>query len=206
MPLRRPSPPPHHHGRAGTRHRPAEIGGDLGLLHLAAATFAIVVAVIPHAVSTDRAGIVGVVAELPDILDHHVDAMGVAFAEVAATGVVGALATEPDGAVADVVAAFALLAEAVILELPHRREAGGVIGAGNIDVLGADARIGPQDVARIAAGDGRDRPVLVVHVHARLVAAADPAADQHQGMAASAGALGTRHDERLCSAGLHRAV
>src|ERR1700730_13599637 len=184
-----PSAAPHHHGRAGARHPPAEIGGDLGLPRLAAAALAIVVAVAALAVAADRAGIVGVVAQLPHILDHHVDAVGVALAEMAAAGVVWALAAEPDGAVADILPALALLAEAVILELQHRREGEGVIGAGDIDVLGADAGIGPQDLARIAAGDGRDRPVLVVHVHARLGAAPDPAADQHGLVAAIARAF-----------------
>src|SRR5262249_36800040 len=153
------------------------------------AAFAIIIGVAPLAVGTHRAAVVGVVAQLTHVLDHHVDPVGVAFAQMAAAGVVGAAPAEPDGAVAHVVAAFSLLAEAVVLELQHRGEGEGVVGAGDVDVVGSDAGIGPQDVARITAGHGRYRPVLIMHVHARLVTAADDAADEHQGMAAVARAL-----------------
>src|SRR5882672_7410276 len=109
--------PPHHHGRAGAGHRPAEVGRHFGVPDLAAAALAVVVGVAALAVRSDRAGIIDVVAQLPDVLHHHVDAVGVALAQVPARGVVRPLAAELDGAVADVSPAFALLAEAVILQL-----------------------------------------------------------------------------------------
>src|SRR5438045_2240255 len=107
-----------------------------------------------------------------------------------AAGVVGPTAAELDRAVANVFAALALLAEAVILELQHRREGEGVVGAGDVDVLRPDAGIWPKDLARVIAGNSRDRPVLVVHVEPRLVAAADDAANQHERVLAVARALG----------------
>src|SRR3954463_15008266 len=103
---------------------------------------------------------------------------------MAARGVVRPLAAEADRAVADVVAAFALFAEPVILELQHRREGKGVVGAGRVDVLGTDSGIRPQDVLRVMARDGRDRAMLVMHVEPRLVAAPDDAANQDQRMLA----------------------
>ena len=125
---------------------------------------------------------------------------------MAAAGVVGPLSAQPHGAVGDVVATLALLAEAVILELQHGGEGEGVVGAGDVDVLRADAGIGPQDVLGIVASDGRDRAGLVVHVGARLAAAADDAADQGARMAAVLGPVGAGHDHGRGVVGLHAAV
>src|SRR6185295_13283972 len=105
---------PHDHGRARAGIGPAQVGRHLAVLDLAAAALAIVVGVLALAVRPDRAGIVGVVPELPHVLDHHVHAVRIALAEMAAAGVVGSPAAQPHGAVGDVVAALALLAEAVI--------------------------------------------------------------------------------------------
>ena len=77
---------------------PAEIGADLDIPDLAAAALAVVVGVLALAVGADRAGIVGVVAQLADVLDHHVHAVRVALAQMAAAGVVGPLAAELDRA------------------------------------------------------------------------------------------------------------
>src|SRR5437868_6162342 len=99
---------------------------------------------------------------------------------MAAAGIVGPSAAELDGAARDVIAALALLAEAVILELQHRREGEGVIRAGDVDIFRPDPGIGPQDLPCVIAGDGRNRPVLVMHVEPRLVAAADHTADQYR--------------------------
>src|ERR1051326_4556049 len=142
------SPAPHHHGRAGAGHGPAEVGGDFDVLRLAAAALAIVIGVAALAVGTDRAAVVHVMAQLAHVLDHHVDAVGVALAQMPAAGVVGSPPAEPDGAVAHVMPAFALLAEAVVLELKHRGERERVIRARYVHVLRADAGIGPQDLAR----------------------------------------------------------
>ncbi len=59
----------------------------------------VVVGVLALAVGADRAGIVDVVAQLPHVLDHHVHAVGVALAQMAARGVVRPLAAERDRAV-----------------------------------------------------------------------------------------------------------
>src|SRR5262249_48335816 len=113
---RAPSTAPHDHGRAGARHRPAEIGRDFDVLHLSAAAFAVVMGMPALAVCSDGTGVVRIMAELAHILDHHVDAVGIALAEVAAAGVVGPPSAQPNGAVADIVAALALFAEAVVFE------------------------------------------------------------------------------------------
>src|SRR5882757_8878442 len=109
-------PPPHHHCRSRAGHRPAEIGCYLCVLHLAATTLAIVVGMLAPAIGPDRTAIVRIVAELADVLYHHGDAVGVTLAEVATRCVVRSLSPEHDGTIRDVVAALALLAEAVILE------------------------------------------------------------------------------------------
>ena len=90
---------------------------------------------LPPAVGPGRATIIRIVAELTHVLDHHGDAVGIAFAEMATRRVVRPFPAEHDGAVGDVVAALAFLAEAVILQLQHRGEGEGVIGAREIDVL-----------------------------------------------------------------------
>src|SRR5262245_47421735 len=109
-----PSTPPHDHGRAGARHGPAEVGGHLARLHLPAAALLVVVGVLALAVGTNGTRVVDVVAQLAHVLDHHVHAVRVALAQMPAAGVVGPLAAEADGAVRHVMAAFALLAEAVV--------------------------------------------------------------------------------------------
>src|ERR1044072_5714425 len=121
--------------------------------------------------------------------------MRIALAEMAAAGVVGPPAAQANGAVGDVVAALALLAEAVILELQHGGEGEGVVRAGDVDVLGPHARVGPQDVLGIVAGNGRDRAGLVVHVGARLAAAPDDAPDQRPRMATVPRPGGAGHDD-----------
>src|SRR5512140_3631431 len=90
------SPPSHDHGRSCAGHRPAEIGRDLGVFHLAAAALAIVVSMPAPAIGPDRTAIVGIVAELADVLDHHGDAVGVALTEMATRRVVGPFSTEHD--------------------------------------------------------------------------------------------------------------
>ena len=175
-------------------------------MHLAATSFAIGVGVLPLAVGADWTAVVDVVAKLAHVLDHHVDAVGVALAQVAAAGIVGAPAAEPYRAVADVVAAFALLAEAVVLELQHRRERKGVVGAGDVDVLRTDPGVGPQDVLGIVASHGRDWAGLIVHVEPRLVATADDAADERRCMAAVARVGGAGDDDGVAVVGLDAAI
>src|SRR5476651_1851700 len=97
---------------------------------------------------------------------------------MAATRVVGSPPAQADCAVADILAALALLAESVILELQHRGEGEGIVRAGDVDVVRSDPGVGPQDFTGIMAGNGRDGSVLVVHIEARLAASADDAADQ----------------------------
>src|SRR5262245_53090657 len=105
---------PHDHRRPGARIGPAEVRGHLAVLHLPTAPFLVVVGVPAPAVRADGAAVVDVVAQLAYVFDHHVHAVRVALAQMAAAGVVGAPAPEPDGAVAHVLAAFALPAEAVV--------------------------------------------------------------------------------------------
>src|SRR5581483_11082262 len=197
---------PHHHGRAGARHGPAEVGGDLASLDLPAAALPVVVGVPAPAVRADGAAVVGVVPQLAHVLDHHAHAVRVALAQMAAAGVVGPPAAEPDGAVADIPAAVALVAEPVVLELQHGGEGEGVVGAGDVDVLRAHAGIGPEDLARVLSRHRRDRPVLVVHVDARLAHAPGHATDQHPGMRAIARPLGAGDDDGRGVVGLHAAV
>src|SRR5262249_34935513 len=172
---------PHDHRRPGARIGPAEVGGHLAVLHLPTAPFLVVVGVPAPAVRADGAAVVDVVAQLAYVFDHHVHAVRVALAQMAAAGVVGAPAPGPDGAVAHVLAAFALPAEAVVLELQHGSEGEGVVGAGDVDILRADTGVGPQDLARVSAGHRRDRPRLIVHVGARLAHAARNGAYQRSG-------------------------
>src|SRR5260370_34695040 len=93
-----PSVAPHDHRRARRRVGRAEIGAALDIPDLAAAAFLVIVGVRSLAVGADRAGIVDVVAQLPGVLDHHVHAVRVALAQMAAGGVVGPPTAELDGA------------------------------------------------------------------------------------------------------------
>src|SRR5215510_15446797 len=197
---------PHDHGRAGARHGPAKIGGDLASLHLPAAAFIIVVGVLAFAIRPYRTAVVDVMTQLAHVLDHHVHAVRVALAQMPAAGVVRPPSAEADAAVAHVLTAFALFAEAVVFELQHGGEGEGVVGAGDIDILGAHPGVGPQDLARVFAGNRRDRPVLVVHVGAGFAHAPGDAADQHAGMATVAGALGAGDDDGGGIVGLHAAI
>src|SRR5215813_5132843 len=109
-----PLPALHNHGRTGAGHGPAEIRTQLGILHLAASAFAVVIGVPALAVGPDRTGIVHVAAQLAHVLDDHVHAVGVALAEVAPRGVVRTPAAELDDATRDVLTALTLLTEAVV--------------------------------------------------------------------------------------------
>ena len=115
-------------------HAPAEACRDLGLLDLAA-SLASVVGVDPLAPA--RTGVVGAVAKLTDILDHHADPVGVALGQVAAGEVVGAAARVIDLQVAlgHVGAGLAAGDEAVGLELDQRSEGEGVVGRCDVDVV-----------------------------------------------------------------------
>src|ERR1700719_1166057 len=116
--ISRPSPStaPHDHGRSGHRIGPAQIGGHLDVAHLATAALPIVKGMLPFAVRPDGTRIVRVVAQLAHVFDHHVHAVGVALAQMAARGVLRPFSPQPGDAGRDVFATLALLAEAVILE------------------------------------------------------------------------------------------
>src|SRR3546814_2367980 len=80
--------------------RPAEIRRYVHVPDLtAAAVGAVIVCVLPSAVGTDGTVVVHVAAELADVLDHHVHAVGVTLAQMAAAGVVRPPAAEPHCAV-----------------------------------------------------------------------------------------------------------
>src|SRR2546425_4731611 len=95
-PLR--SAAPHDHRRPGRWVGPAEIGADFDIPDLAAAAFLVIIGVPALTVGADRAGIIGVMAQLPGVLDDHVHAVGVALAEVSAARVVRPSAAELDRA------------------------------------------------------------------------------------------------------------
>src|SRR6266508_4975496 len=103
--------PAHDESGAQRWHRPTQVHRDLRIFDLAAAAGGVVVGV--HALGAPGAVVVHGAAELADVFDHHGHAVGVALAQVAARGVVGALAAELDDAAGDVLAALALLAEPV---------------------------------------------------------------------------------------------
>ena len=65
-----------------------------GRATLTAAALAVVECVLAPAVGPHRAAVVRIVTQLADVLDHHVDAVRVPLAEVAAAGVVGPRAAE----------------------------------------------------------------------------------------------------------------
>src|SRR4029453_3829847 len=78
------------------------------------------------------------------------------------------LAAQLDDAARYVRPALALLAEAVLLELQHGGERERVIGAGDVDVVRADAGLAEHDVLGVIAGDAGDRPVGPVEIGPRL--------------------------------------
>src|SRR5208282_1177582 len=94
---------------------------------LATAAFLVIVGVLALAVGPDRTGIIGVVPQLPGVFDHHVHAVGIALAQMASASIVGPSAAKLDRAARHILAPLALLAEAVILELQHRREGKGIV-------------------------------------------------------------------------------
>src|ERR671918_384412 len=142
---------PHDQGAAGGRHGPAEVHRDPGILDLPAAARGVVIGV--DALGGLRAVVVHGPAELADVLDYHGHPVRVPLAQVATRGVVGAPAAELDDPARDVMAALALLAEAVLLELQHRRKRERVVGAGDVHVVGADARLAEDDVLGVVARD-----------------------------------------------------
>src|SRR5258705_4751633 len=162
-------------GRAGGRHRPAEIHGNAGVPTLPALARRVVVGVL--AVRRSRAGVVHGAPQLAHVLDDHAHAVGVALAEMPARGIVGPLPAQLDDAAGDVGPALALLAEAILLELEHGGEGEGVVGAGDVHVLRPDAGLAEHDLLGVVAGHAADRPMRPVEVEARLVDAAGDAHD-----------------------------
>ena len=69
--------------------------------------------------------------------------MGITLAQMAAGSIVGPPAAEKRGAVRDVIAAFTLLAETIIFKLQHGGESKGVVGTGNVDILGPNTGVAP---------------------------------------------------------------
>src|SRR3990172_1258550 len=194
---------PQDQGAAGGRDRPAEVHRDLGVLHLAAAAGRVVVGV--HALRGARAVVVHGPAELAHVLDHHGHPVRVALAEAAAGRVVRPPGSGRDDAARDVLAALALLAEAVLLELEHRRERERVVGARDVHVLGPDAGLAEDDVLRVVARDARDRPVRPLEVEARLGHAPGDAHDVDGPVPAVARALGRGDDQAGRVVGLEAA-
>src|SRR4029453_11166853 len=84
------------------------------------------------------------------------------------------LAAQLDDAARYVRPALALLAEAVLLELQHGGERERVIGAGDVDVVRADAGLAEHDVLGVIAGDAGDGPGGPVEIGPRLAPSAPP--------------------------------
>src|SRR6266545_7052421 len=165
----------HDERAAGRGHGPAEVHRDLGVLDLAALARGIVVRV--DALGGARTVVVHGAAQLAHVLDHHGHAVRVALAEVAARRVVGTRAPELDDPARHVGAALALLAEPVLLQLEHGGEREGVVGAGDVDVLGRDPGLRKDDVLGVVTGHPRDGAIRPVEVQARLRHAARDAHD-----------------------------
>src|SRR2546422_9885580 len=194
----------HDERAAGRGHGPAEVHRDRGVLDLTAVTRGIVVRV--DALGGARTVVVHRAAELAHVLDHHGHAVRVALAEVAARGVVGALAAELDDPARHVRSTLALLAEPVLFQLQHGREGERVVRAGDVDVLGRDPGLREDDVLGVVAGHARDGAVRPVEVQARLRHAAGDAHDVDGSMLQIAGALGRRHDDACRVVRLEAAV
>src|SRR5882672_8116172 len=148
-----PLPALHHHRRPCAGHRPAQIRTQLRILHLAAAPFPIVISMLARAVGSERTGIVYVAAQLAHVLNDHIHAVGVAFAEMPTRGIVRTTSAELDDATRDVLPTLPLLAEAVVLKLQHGGEGKRIIGASQVDLLRPHAGIRPQDVLGVVARD-----------------------------------------------------
>jgi len=84
-------------------------------------------------------------------------------------------------------------AEAVILELQLVVKVKAYRRSGDVDVLRFRPRIRPQDLLRLMAGDGRDRPRAVM-MSSRGLLSGDDAADQDERWLQVLRALGARHD------------
>src|SRR6185369_1453656 len=153
-------------GRAGGRHRPAEVHGDARVLDLPALALRVIVGVL--ALGGARAIVVHRPAQLAHVLDDHAHPVGVSLAEMPARGVVGTLAAQLDDAARDVGPALALLAEAVLLQLEHGGEGEGIVRAGHVHVLRPDAGLTEHDLLGVVAGHAADRPVGPVEVQPRL--------------------------------------
>ena len=158
------------------------------------------------ALIVDWAVVVYLVPELPHVLDDHADPVRVALVQLAASGVVGAAASEPDRAVAHVLAPFSFGAEAVVLELEQRGEGEGVVGPRDVDVLGPETRVGPQDVLCVVPRDPGERAVLEVVVRAGFQAAADDRLDSGRDLLEVSRSLCAGHDEACRVVGLDATV
>src|SRR2546430_820107 len=196
--------PPQDQGAAEGRHRPAEVHRDLGVLHLTAAARGVGVGV--DALGRLRAAVVHGSLDLADALDQHRHPVPAALAGGAARGVVGAPAAYLNDHAGDVLPPLSLLTETVFFQLQHGREGEGVVGAGQVRVVGPDARLAEDDVLGVVARDAGDRAVRPVEVQAGLRHAPGDAHDVDGPVAAGARALGRGHDDAGRVVGLEAAV
>src|SRR4051812_19224010 len=125
---------------------------------------------------------------------------------MATRGIVRTPSAKLDDATRDVLAAFPLLAKAVVLKLQHGGEGERIVGARQVYLLRTHSGIRPEDILGVVARDRRDRSVLIVHVDPWLAAAPHHGADLHQWLLQILGALGPRHDEARRIIRLHAAV
>ena len=157
----------------------------------------------PSCASVHRAR-AGVVGELADRLGHAEEAAGaagLAGRELAAAGVVREVAVVGQRARAHERRAFALGAEAEVLELQHDDDRIVVVGLDEVDRLGRRAGLRVEVVAVDAPAAAQQHRVV-----GEGVVALDRAAHEHVGEAEVARALLAHHQERLGAGARHDAV
>src|SRR5580698_1060762 len=136
-----------------TRHvfpAPAHAVADIRFAQLAASGFEIV-----SMLSFGPSGtcVVGAMTQLANVLDHHLDAVRIAFREMAARQVARQLVIDLQASALDEFSGLATAAEAVGLELNQSGESKSVVARDEIDVLVTNARHAERALPAVIAGD-----------------------------------------------------
>src|SRR5260370_25537501 len=87
-----------------------------------------------------RAGVVGAMAQLAHVFDHHLHAMGVAFRQMAAGEIARQFVIDLKPAALDEISCLTAPAEAVRFELNQRSERECVVPRDKVDIAVADSR------------------------------------------------------------------
>ena len=80
--------------------------------------------------------------------------MGIAFTQMSATRIIGALTSKSDDARTHVISTFTFFTKTIVLELQHGSKRKGIIRTSHINILGAHPCIWPQQIFRIMTSDG----------------------------------------------------